>query len=154
MIGSSVFKLFSSKKEVLLRLPIYLHLIALFSMVITTVYYEDKTLVYYMFLLFEVSVGLFYPSYGVIKSECIPEDVRSTVMNIFRIPLNLFVVLLLLKIKFFAETTVFSICAVTHTLAFFSYVYFLNAGKKKMDYLPHDDEELYGHSSRDQILLD
>ncbi len=40
------------------------------------------------FLLFELTVGMFYPSYGSIKSQNIPEEVRSGVMNIFRIPLN------------------------------------------------------------------
>jgi hypothetical protein len=44
--------------------------------------------VYLAFLLFELTVGMFYPSYGSIKSQNIPEEVRSGVMNIFRIPLN------------------------------------------------------------------
>ena len=44
--------------------------------------------VYMAFLLFELTVGMFYPSYGSIKSQSIPEEVRSGVMNIFRIPLN------------------------------------------------------------------
>jgi hypothetical protein len=35
-------------------------------------------------LLFEMTVGLFYPAYGCIKSERIPEEIRSAVMNIFR----------------------------------------------------------------------
>lgn len=43
---------------------------------------------YLAFLLFELTVGMFYPSYGSIKSQNIPEEVRSGVMNIFRIPLN------------------------------------------------------------------
>lgn len=43
---------------------------------------------YTAFLLFELTVGMFYPSYGSIKSQSIPEEVRSGVMNIFRIPLN------------------------------------------------------------------
>jgi len=73
---------------------------------------------------FEGTVGLFYPSYGVIKSEKIPEDIRSGVMNIFRIPLNAFVVLLLLKIKYMSPQIVFLICASTHGLGFFSYLYF------------------------------
>ena len=148
MVGSSLFKLFSTKKETLLRLPLYLHLLAFISMTVTTLYFNNKTLVYYMFLLFEVTVGLFYPSYGVIKSQRIPEDVRSTVMNIFRIPLNLFVVLLLLKIKLMAPTTVFMICAGTHAVGLLSYMFFLVNDRKKSDFLLHDDEEEnHGHST-------
>jgi len=45
---------------------------------------ETKIIVYMMFLVFETSVGVFYPAYGVIKSEKIPEEIRSAVMNIFR----------------------------------------------------------------------
>lgn len=146
MVGSSLFKLFSTKKETLLRLPLYLHFTAFVSMTVTTIYFQNKTLVYYMFLLFEVTVGLFYPSYGVIKSERIPEDVRSTVMNIFRIPLNLFVVLLLLKIKFLAPTTVFSVCAATHAIGLFSYMFFLANDKKKSDSPLHDDEGDHDHA--------
>ena len=84
MVGSSFFKLFSSEKEMLYKIPLYLHAIAFTSMAIITIFMNNKTIVYIMFLLFEMSVGLFYPSYGVIKSEKIPEDIRSAVMNIFR----------------------------------------------------------------------
>ena len=77
-----------------------------------------------MFLIFEGTVGVFYPSYGVIKSEKIPEDIRSAVMNIFRIPLNAFVVLLLLKIKYLSPQVVFMVCTATHGFAFLCYWYF------------------------------
>ena len=77
-----------------------------------------------MFLLFECTVGIFYPSYGMIKSEKIPEEIRSAVMNIFRIPLNAFVVLLLLKIKFLSSQIVFLVCTGAHGMAFLCYLYF------------------------------
>jgi len=77
-----------------------------------------------MFLVFECTVGMFYPSYGVIKSEKIPEDIRSAVMNIFRMPLNAFVVLLLLKIKYLSPQVVFVICTAAHLLSILSYMYF------------------------------
>ena len=131
MAGSSIFKLASSKKESLLRIPLFLHTIAFMSMALTTSFLENKTLVYYMFLVFELTVGMFYPSYGVIKSERIPEDVRSTVMNIFRIPLNAFVVLLLLKIKHLSPRIVFAVCTGAHALAFVSYLFFYSSVKGK-----------------------
>jgi MFS transporter, MFS domain-containing protein family, molybdate-anion transporter len=124
MIGSSFFKIFSTKKENIYKIPIALHGLAFLSMLAITMFLEYKVVVYGMFLLFEGTVGLFYPSYGVIKSERIPEDIRSGVMNIFRIPLNAFVVLLLLKIKHLSSEMVFSICAGTHALALVCYLYF------------------------------
>ena len=45
-------------------------------------------------------------------------------MNIFRIPLNAFVVLLLLKIKYLSPRIVFSVCTCAHAVAFACYYYF------------------------------
>jgi hypothetical protein len=45
-------------------------------------------------------------------------------MNIFRIPLNAFVVLLLLKIKYLSPRIVFSVCTGAHAVAFLCYYYF------------------------------
>ena len=93
-------------------------------MAVTASNLDNKPIVYLMFLIFEGTVGLFYPAYGVIKSEVLPEDIRSAVMNIFRIPLNAFVVLLLLKIKYLSSEIVFQVCTVAHLLSFLSYGYF------------------------------
>lgn len=129
MVGSSVFKIFSQKPKALYKIPLYLHAAAFFSMAGVTLFLENKTIVYMCFLVFEASVGVFWPAYGTIKSEKIPEDIRSAVMNIFRIPLNAFVVLLLLKVKYLDSSTVFTICAVAHGVAFMCYLYFYNTLK-------------------------
>lgn len=84
MVGSSIFKLVAVQRKNLYKIPLALHAIAFFSMGITAVFFETKIIVYVMFLVFETSVGVFYPAYGVIKSEKIPEEIRSSVMNIFR----------------------------------------------------------------------
>jgi predicted MFS family arabinose efflux permease len=124
MIGSSIFQIFSSTKENLYKIPIIMHLMAAFSMLSVTLFIANKSLVYYSFLLFEVCCGIFYPAYGVIKSEKIPEEIRSSVMNIFRVPLNAFVILLLLKIKFVSPFAIFIICTTFHGLSFLCYCYF------------------------------
>jgi len=49
------------------------------------------------FLLFEFCVGVYFPSVGVMKSEIVPEQVRGTVYNLYRVPLNAIVVALLLS---------------------------------------------------------
>lgn len=118
MIGSTIFKLLSFNKETLFKLPIAMHSIACLTMLITSYSVGvQPTIVYLMFLLFEMCVGIFYPAYGCIKSEKIPEEIRAAVMNIFRIPLNLFVLTLLLKIKHFSSDRVFMICAIAHGIA-------------------------------------
>ena len=45
------------------------------------------------------------------RSRYIPEEVRATVMNIFRLPLNLIVVVVLIQIGSMAETSVYSLIA-------------------------------------------
>ena len=124
MLGSSVFKLFAAQKQNVYKIPLYLHSVAFLSMGMITIFFDTKIIVYLMFLVFEVSVGVFYPAYGVIKSEKLPEEIRSSVMNIFRIPLNAFVVLLLLKIKFLSPKIVFAVCTFSHGVSFACYYYF------------------------------
>ena len=48
---------------------------------------------------FEAACGIYFPSMGIIKSKYVPEEVRATVYNIFRIPLNFIVVLVLANLK-------------------------------------------------------
>ena len=120
----------SASRKNIMMIPLYMHAVAFLSMAITTAVYDDKFIVYCMFLIFETTVGVFYPAYGVIKSEKIPEEIRSSVMNIFRMPLNAFVVLLLLKIKNLSPQVVFGICTFTHALAFLSYLFFYKASLK------------------------
>ncbi|MBA0610877.1 hypothetical protein Godav_011640, partial [Gossypium davidsonii] len=43
------------------------------------------------FCIFEACVGIFWPSIMKMRSQYIPEEARSTIMNFFRIPLNIFV---------------------------------------------------------------
>ena len=124
MVGSTIFKIFSVRKEILYKIPLVMHAVSFIAMGTTAMFIDNKPLVYAMFLVFEATVGVFYPSYGVIKSEKIPEDIRSAVMNIFRIPLNAFVVLLLLKIKYLSPQIVFSVCTGAHATAFLCYLYF------------------------------
>mmetsp|Transcript_63791 Transcript_63791/g.195058 ORF Transcript_63791/g.195058 Transcript_63791/m.195058 type:complete len:464 (-) Transcript_63791:237-1628(-) len=48
------------------------------------------------FLVFECLVGVYFPTVGVLKSEVVPERVRGTMYNIYRVPLNAVVLCLLL----------------------------------------------------------
>jgi len=132
MVGSSIFKLLAAKRENLFRIPLYMHLVATISMACITLFLSNKFIVYTMFLVFEATVGIFYPSYGMIKSEKIPEDIRSAVMNIFRIPLNIFVVLLLLKVKYLSSEAVFSVCTAAHAISFVCYGYFYSTMRSRI----------------------
>ena len=51
------------------------------------------------FCVFEVCCGVYVPSLGTMRGKFVPEEVRSTIMNIFRIGLNLIVVLVLWNVR-------------------------------------------------------
>lgn len=58
---------------------------------------EEKSL-FLSFLLFEICVGCFYPLIMRLRATYVPENLRSTIMNFFRIPLNIFVCILLYNV--------------------------------------------------------
>eukprot|EP00409_Alexandrium_fundyense_P005173 CAMPEP_0185904498 /NCGR_PEP_ID=MMETSP0196C-20130402/3790_1 /TAXON_ID=2932 /ORGANISM="Alexandrium fundyense, Strain CCMP1719" /LENGTH=133 /DNA_ID=CAMNT_0028623819 /DNA_START=328 /DNA_END=727 /DNA_ORIENTATION=- len=65
---------------------------------------SDVVIRFFAFLVFEACVGLYFPMIGTLKGDIVPEDMRSTIYNIYRFPLNL-VVLLPLLMNFSITTT-------------------------------------------------
>jgi len=62
------------------------------------VFMPDAQLIMFIaFLVFEFCIGVFWPAMATMRSKYVPEEARATVMNYFRIPLNLMVVVILLK---------------------------------------------------------
>lgn len=51
------------------------------------------------FCIFEACVGIFWPSMMKLRSQYVPEESRSTIINLFRIPLNLFVCIMLYNVS-------------------------------------------------------
>ncbi|KAM5557733.1 hypothetical protein ABKV19_024874 [Rosa sericea] len=64
------------------------------------------------FCAFEACVGLFWPSIMKMRSQYIPEEARSTIMNFFRIPLNIFVCIVLYNVDAFPMTVMFGMCSI------------------------------------------
>eukprot|EP00753_Platysulcus_tardus_P009338 PLAT1992.1.p1 GENE.PLAT1992.1~~PLAT1992.1.p1 ORF type:complete len:432 (-),score=190.58 PLAT1992.1:45-1340(-) len=109
MLGSYAFKL---AKE---RLPIasaarYLFVAASLALSVP-VATESHYHVLLSFCMFELCCGMFYPSVGKMRAELIPDDLRATVMNVFRVPLNLLVVLMLETISLLSIQSIFFACA-------------------------------------------
>lgn len=65
---------------------------------------------FFGFCLFEGCVGCYWPLIGGVRSEVIPEEARSTIMSMFRVPLNLIVVAVLYHIGELSEVFVFRFC--------------------------------------------
>ena len=62
------------------------------------------------FFFFEAAVGVYWPSMGILKSQHVPEQIRATIYNLFRVPLNMLVVLVLLNLGVLSDDAVFIIC--------------------------------------------
>merc|ERR1712217_212172 len=65
---------------------------------------SDVVMRFIAFLAFEACVGLYFPLIGALKGDIVPEDMRSTIYNIYRLPLNV-IVLLPLLLNFSIGTT-------------------------------------------------
>jgi hypothetical protein len=48
---------------------------------------------------YEVLIGMFWPSMMTLRAKYLPEEQRSTIINLFRVPLNLFVCIILWKVR-------------------------------------------------------
>uniref|UniRef100_A0A0D3BG34 Major facilitator superfamily (MFS) profile domain-containing protein n=1 Tax=Brassica oleracea var. oleracea TaxID=109376 RepID=A0A0D3BG34_BRAOL len=64
------------------------------------------------FCVFEACVGIFWPSIMKMRSQYIPEEARSTIMNFFRVPLNIFVCVVLYNVDAFPITIMFGMCSI------------------------------------------
>ncbi|XP_009358691.1 molybdate-anion transporter [Pyrus x bretschneideri] len=69
------------------------------------------------FCTFEACVGIFWPSIMKMRSQYIPEEARSTIMNFFRIPLNIFVCVVLYNVNAFPITIMFGMCSIFLSMA-------------------------------------
>jgi len=98
------------------------------------------------FLLFEVCVGMYWPLMWEMKAKVIPEDVRATVLNLFRVPLNLYVVtIMLLRGTYLTQTHVIYVaCGALALAAVQAFVDVAEGSKTKME----KEEESKGSKSK------
>lgn len=120
MLGSRVFAYLSAgilPVETICLLTMGLSAAAHMTVVLTS----DVTVRFLAFLVFEACVGLYFPALGALKGEIVPEDKRATIYNLYRLPLNI-VVLMPLLLNFSISVTFMvttSILGVATTAAFF-----------------------------------
>lgn len=93
MMGSKLFSFLAAKYETeqvllgTLVLGLGAHGVMLHAV------WRDETRLLAAFIVFEIAVGLYFPAMGTLKSKVVPEECRTTIYNIYRIPLNIVVVL-------------------------------------------------------------
>jgi len=109
MIGSSTFRAIETRFSIE---TCYLYTLAISSGTFFFVAILRTAFVtYFGFLVFEICCGLHFVCIGTLRSRYIPEESRSGVMNFFRIPLNIIVVVILVFIDSLSNEIVFFMCA-------------------------------------------
>jgi len=83
---------------------------------------------------FEFLCGVFWPSKGILKSQYVPEEVRATMYNTFRVPLNLIICLVLSNLDKTSDQTVFAIvCLLLVAAAFMQNIFYILVTKEGKD---------------------
>lgn len=96
MIGSNLFK-HLIKQTTVEKFMRYVLALSAVCLAVPILLPKNQFLIFVAFIIFEICVGIFWPSMGTMRSYLVPEAARSTIMNFFRIPLNLIVVMILLQ---------------------------------------------------------
>jgi len=102
LLGTRVYSYLASSRSVE---QIGLVIMAVSAACHLTVFLFPNVMVRFVaFLVFEACVGLYFPMMGTLKGDIVPEDMRSTIYNLYRLPLN-GIVLLPLLMNFSIQTT-------------------------------------------------
>mmetsp|Transcript_11472 Transcript_11472/g.20277 ORF Transcript_11472/g.20277 Transcript_11472/m.20277 type:complete len:471 (-) Transcript_11472:238-1650(-) len=114
MLGSRIFSFLTQLLPVS-KVGQGLLVLALLSHALPVLAEGNYTMCFFSFLLFEMCVGMYFPMIGTLKGSVVPEGLRSTIYNLYRVPLNLIVVsALLVKIDSqlaFILTSFLLVCA-------------------------------------------
>lgn len=87
---------------------------------------EMLKLCFAAFCVFEFCAGVYFPAMGVLKSQAVPERVRGTIYNFYRVPLNTVVVALLLTNMSIVH--VFAVCVALLAAGFLCVAFVAAAG--------------------------
>lgn len=117
MIGSVIFKTAVKLGNTYEQIATHVFLIASLSLGYCALS-TSEVYTFAAFNIFEICCGCYFPTMGTLRSRVVPEASRATVMNVFRFPLNLIVVVALLKVESLSASVVFTLCAVLNLASF------------------------------------
>jgi len=139
MIGSAIFKILVTKfpVESFMR-PVLI--IASACLFVPAAFAGFQVPVYIAFLVFEICVGIFWPAMCTMRGLYVPEETRSTVMNFFRIPLNLIVVVIMLCD--ISMKNIFMLCSIFLAFSCFFQQILFKASQRTIINLPEMAEDL------------
>ena len=109
MAGSSLFRRQSALYS-LETIAVWVFGVAAAAMAVTALFGGFAVIQFLAMLVFEGTVGMYFPLLGTLKGAIVPEDQRAAIYNVFRIPLNCIVLFSLLT--HLSPTTSFALNAV------------------------------------------
>merc|ERR1719188_2956778 len=114
MCGSSTFDLLRGRGVQVMSMAQAAFGLGAFAFLSSGIAFKGSTdvghlvVIYLGFIVFEFCCGLYFPSVSTIKGQAVPENIRSTVYNLYRVPMNAIVLAVLLTN--ISMTSVFIIC--------------------------------------------
>jgi len=140
-IGGSLFSYFiaRTKVECFMR---YVFALSALTMVVPMVT-DDSTAIMGAFTVYEICVGVFWPGVGTMRSKYIPEEGRATIMNLFRVPLNFFVCLILVYQGDLPVSYCCAVCVAFHVICVVLQMYLATIADKDALLTNSGDEAQY-----------
>jgi len=109
ILGSTFYGIVIARGNSPEVLALYNFVAAILTMGVSTVpnFYSR----FLSFVTFEICVGWFWANAMSMRGRYIPGDLRTTIMNLFRVPLNIMVVTVLLNLKHLGVDRILISCA-------------------------------------------
>lgn len=96
MLGSMLFtKVMTSKRWMTCRELLQTVVVVAGVSLLLTIFFRDEHVTFWMFCVFEASVGMYFPAMGYQKGKVIDDGNRAHIYGLLRIPFNIFVVVAL-----------------------------------------------------------
>ncbi|CAG8508422.1 10510_t:CDS:10, partial [Acaulospora morrowiae] len=95
MIGSLIYSHMSGTQNISLSAIANLTLFTASVSLLIPIFFQSELILFISFIVFETTCGIYFPLIGTFRAKVVPEHLRATIGNLFRVPLNLIVVTLL-----------------------------------------------------------
>lgn len=123
MICNNLFKLRLSNIKLTIAIPI----MSAIAFEIASVLHENK--LWYLrvciYGFYEMCVGMYFSVFYSVRGTLLPENNKTTILNLFRVPLNIFVIVVCLNYRRVVQTHMLHVCAFLSISSFASSM-FLN----------------------------
>eukprot|EP00923_Selenidium_pygospionis_P008048 GHVN01013643.1.p1 GENE.GHVN01013643.1~~GHVN01013643.1.p1 ORF type:complete len:498 (+),score=26.97 GHVN01013643.1:202-1494(+) len=116
IIGSALAAEMKTSKFTLEGTLVLMFIGAAFSLLVPVFFPLENSLKLLSFIVFEVCCGIYFPTFYTLRSIIVPDEARATITNIFRIPLNVIVVMVCLFAGSSQLSSIFLFCVLMQVI--------------------------------------